>query len=294
VTVCIAAIANYGQSIVIATDQMLTMGWAKADEGTLKILGVHANWAAMYAGSVEHVAPVLTSIRRQLEAKGQDPTYTEVEQAAVKAYHERLREERTNTVLGSYGLTLEEFLAGGPQRFGDTIYSQWLAEMDKVTLGSPEGISLLVAGYDGSGGPHIFSVDHPGNVKNHDIQGFWAIGSGQYGALSSLFFHSYNKKTLPEETVYHVAAAKFMAEESSSAVGKTTSLLIIEWEPPGGVMALEGKVRVRELMNVEGVKKIWKTGGRPRIPRKLHERLKTLLETVGGTRRAFLGFKEKK
>jgi hypothetical protein len=85
-----------------------------------------------------------------------------------------------------------------------------------------------------------------------------------------------------------------MAEESSSDVGKTTSLLIIEWEPPGGVMALEGKVRVRELMNIEGVKKIWKTGGRPRIPSKLHERMKALLETVGGTRRAFLGFKEKK
>lgn len=294
VTVCIAAVANYGQAIVIATDQMLTMGWAKSDESTLKILGIHPYWAVMYAGNMEHVAPVLRSIQQQLEAKGQDPTYTDVEQAVVKAYQDRLREERTNAVLGGYGLTVEEFLAGGPQRFGDTIYSQWKAKMDEVTLGSPDGLSLLVAGYDGNRGAHIFSIEHPGIVKNHDIQGFWAIGSGAYGALSSLFFHSYNKRILPEATIYHVAAAKFMAEESSSDVGKMTSLLIIEWDPPGGVMDLEGKVRVRELKNIEEVKKIWKTGGRPRIPPKLHERMKALVDAVGGTQRVFLGFKEKK
>jgi 20S proteasome alpha/beta subunit len=293
VTVCIAAIANYGTAIVIAADQMLTMGWAKSDKSALKIGGVHANFSVMFAGNIEHVGPVLRSIRKQLEGKD-GPSYDDIENAASKAYQDRLREERENTVLGGYGVTLNEFLQGGPQRFGNTTYSQWLAEMDSVKLGSPDGLSLLVAGYDGNGGPHILSVEHPGVVKNHDIQGFWAIGSGQYGALSSLFFHSYNKRTLPEETVYHVAAAKFMAEESSSDVGKTTNLLIIEWEPPGGQLNLEGKVVVRELMATENVKKLWEKLGKPRIPKNLYQRMKSLLGEQGATQRAILGFKEKK
>jgi len=125
------------------------------------------------------------------------------------------------------------------------------------------------------------------------MQGFWAIGSGQFGALGSLFFHSYNKKFPLEETIYHVAAAKFMAEESSD-VGKMTSLLIIEWDVPGVVLNIEGAVRVRELVNIEDVKQIWQTDGKPRIPSSLSERMKAIMEKQGATQRAFLGTKVRK
>lgn len=293
VTVCIAAIANYGQSIVIATDRMLTMGWAKSDESTLKIQGIHPYWAVMFAGTVEHVAPIIRSIAVEIDAKGHDPSYSEVEQAAVKAYQARLREEETNRVLGQFGLTIEEFTATGPSRFGDTIFSQLLTEMRQVTLGDPPGLSLLIAGYESTGVPHIFSVTHPGVVQNHDIQGFWAIGSGSYGALGHLFFHSYNKKSLREHTVYHVAAAKFMAEESSSDVGKTTTLLILDWEPPGLVLNIENKLVVYELVALGDVKQIWKTGGKPRIPPKLYERMKVILGGADSRNRVWLGFKKK-
>ena len=247
----------------------------------------------MYAGNVEHVAPVLRSIRRQLEAKEQDPTYTEVEQAAVKAYQERLREEKTNTVLGSYGVTLEEFFAGGPVKVRRYDLFAVAGRNGQGYPGSPDGLSLLIAGYDMDGGAHILSVDHPGVARNHDIQGFWAIGSGAFGALGSLFFHSYNKKTLPETAVYHVAAAKFMAEESSSDVGKTTSLLIIEWEPIGIVLNNEGKVVPKELIAIETVKQIWQDEGRPKLPDNLYQRMKTLMGGQDATRRTFLGFKQK-
>jgi len=288
VSVCIAAMANWGESIVIATDQMISTDITTADAVALKILGVHPNWAVMYAGSLDHVGPILRRVRDDLLDK--DVSSDDIETAATKAYQERLISEETNTVLGRFGLTMDEFLATGIQRFGETNFAQLLIEMRQVSLG-PEGLHLLVAGYDAAGGAHIFSISPPGKVENHDLTGFWAIGSGQYSALSSLFFHSYNKKVLTEQAVYHVCEAKFMAERAAG-VGLTSSILILDW-----ALSREAgreQVRVRELKAADEVKQIWSADGKPRVPEKLHERMKAILGREEATQEVFLGFRTKR
>ena len=136
-SVCIAAMANWGESIVIATDRMISTGITTADAVALKILGVHPNWAVMYAGSLEHVAPILREVREELFDR--DVTYDDIERAILKAYQERLIAEETDTVLGRFGLKMEEFLATGIQRFGETNFAQLLTEIRQVSLG-PEGL----------------------------------------------------------------------------------------------------------------------------------------------------------
>ena len=277
-TVCIAAMANYGTSIVIATDQMITTAITTADAVALKILGVHPNWAVMYAGSLDHVTPILTKVRTQLFDK--DVTYDDIETALTKAYHERLGIEETNVVLGRFGLTMDEFLATGLNTFGEANFAHLLAEIGQVSLG-PEALYFLVAGYDTRGVPHIFSVSPPGRVENHDVLGFWAIGTGQYSALGSLFFHSYNKNFLPAVALYHVCEAKFMAEKAAG-VGQTSSVLLLE--PEG---------RAEELLKLKEIRDIWELEGKPRIPLSLNERMMGLLKSERATRPTFLGFSSK-
>jgi ATP-dependent protease HslVU (ClpYQ) peptidase subunit len=283
VTVCIGAMAYYGTSLIITTDQMISTIDARADEVALKILGIHHNWAAMYAGSVTHVAPILRTVRQELS--GKDASYDEVERAVVKAYRERLETEETNTVLGRYGLTMERFLTDGLQRFGPSEFSRILQKTEQISLGA-SGLEFLVAGYDAKGNPHIFSVTDPGRVENHNVTGFWAIGSGQNAALASLFFHSYNRRMPLQEALYHVCAAKFMAEKASD-VGETTSVLILSASVNDSSGAL--RMDVSEFQSVEAVKKIWKSEGRPRIPRNLHARMQEILSVQGATQFASLG-----
>lgn len=283
-SVCIAAMANWGESIVIATDRMISTGITTADAVALKILGVHPNWAVMYAGSLEHVAPILRQVREELFDR--DVTYDDIERAILKAYQERLIAEETDTVLGRFGLKMEEFLATGIQRFGETNFAQLLTEIRQVSLG-PEGLYFLVAGYDTNGGPHIFSINPPGKVENHDLTGFWAIGSGEYSALGSLFFQSYNKEFISERAVYHICEAKFMAERAAG-VGPTSSILILNWDR--SKETAREQVRVRELLKVDDIRQIWNTEGKPRIPDKLFERMKTILCSERATQKVFLGF----
>jgi hypothetical protein len=165
-----------------------------------------------------------------------------------------------------------------------------MAEIEQVSLG-PQGLCFLAAGYAANGGSHIFSVSHPGKAENHDVTGFWAIGSGQYGALASLFFHSYNKKFLPPTALYHVCEAKFMAERSGG-VGEASSVLVLSLDPDY-VGAGLAKIKVEEFLKVDSLKKVWNKEGKPRVPKNLYQRMKDLRESQGAIQQAFLGFRRK-
>jgi hypothetical protein len=294
VTVCIAAIVNRGQYIVTASDQKICVDAvsSSADEAALKIWAVHPNWVVMFAGGLEHVAPILRQVGAELS--GREPTYEEVKGALVRAYQKELQEEETNVVLSRYGLTMEEFLETGSNRFGSAEFARLMTELSQIYLGPPDGLSFLAAGYASSAGAHIFSVSHPGKVENHDVIGFWAIGSGQHAALASLFFHSYNKEALYEEALYRVCEAKFMAEKSAG-VGQATSVLILEPDPDweeGEILQVKGYDLPEP--SIQDVRNMWEKEGMPRQPNELYERMRNFLGTTGWTIPVFLGFRKHK
>jgi hypothetical protein len=117
---------------------------------------------------------------------------------------------------------------------------------------------FLVFGMDKSRIAHIFTVEDPGIVSNHDLYGFWAIGSGANRALSSLFFQQYRTSILEWEAIYYIAEAKFMAEGGS--VG-ADSLIIIYRQDGGSVGSLK----------LDLLKALWKKSGRPKLPNRTEE-----------------------
>src|ERR1035437_9903756 len=86
--------------------------------------------------------------------------------------------------LSKYGLTMEEFVKEGKKFFGLPLFTDMKYQVDSVRLGS----ALMIYGYDDKAVPHIFTVDDDAGYENHDLYGFWTIGSGASVAISSLTF----------------------------------------------------------------------------------------------------------
>ena len=117
---------------------------------------------------------------------------------------------------------------------------------------------FLVAGFDQQKGAHIFGVEDPGVCKNYTSLGFWAIGSGQQQALSSIFFSFRDVGDSPkfESIVYDLCAAKFMAEPADG-VGEATNVTVHRFgEEP----------RFYDDEAVKVLRELWEKSGRPRTP----------------------------
>lgn len=81
-----------------------------------------------------------------------------------------------------------------------------------------EGWNLLIAGFDREKEPHLFVLAERGKIQYCDIQGFAAVGSGQWRAMVELSTYRFNRNLPLIETIYGVMSAKYSAE-SADGVG---------------------------------------------------------------------------
>lgn len=252
-TVCIAGISQ-GEALIALSDMMVSTDYFSADNMALKFRDLHSDWKVMFAGNdLTRVEPVLRRAKSKFRGSSQR-SLTEVEDAMRDSFQEELVRKQTDLVLARYGLTMQAFLDTGLTRFGEAAFTTLKYQLDQEVL----GCEFLVYGFDEKTRPHIFTVEDPGAVCNHDLYGFWAIGSGGNRALSSLFFQQY-RQSLPEwKALYYIAEAKFMAE--GGAVGEET-LVMIKRKDGSGVGSLSPEL----------LKKLWEKKGRPKIPNNAEE-----------------------
>jgi len=246
-TVCIAGKCQTG--IIAMCDRMISTGHYSADDMALKFRDIHREWHAMFAGNdVSRIKPLIDKAKKRLTgAKG---SLAEVEDAMRASFHEELIQKQTDLVLSRYGLTMKEFLDTGLRRFGETQFTAIKYQLDQINL----ECAFLVYGLDDNNTEHIFTVEDPGIACNHDLYGFWSIGSGSNRALSSLFFHDF-RQALPEwKAVYLIAEAKFMAE--GGEVGEETLVMIQRNDGTN-----------QGSLDIDGIKGLWNKSGRPKIPR---------------------------
>jgi hypothetical protein len=74
--------------------------------------------------------------------------------------------------------------------------------------------SLLVIGFDSKTppSPHIFSITGTGNPRNHDIEGFQAVGIGSPTAMGRMMFLEVDRDRTLERNLYDVFDAKAISE----------------------------------------------------------------------------------
>jgi len=267
-TVCIAAYVRAGDtgtlnSIVLASDQKVSLHQFSGDNLTIKMEQVITGWQCLMAGSDVTIASAITNrVLTKLVEKADSLEITDLISAFKEAYQEQLQTRATDLHLSRLKLTMEEFRTKGRRQLGSDVFDMLCDKIARVSF----DLEFLVAGFDRYGEGHIFVISNPGVEDIYDRPGFWAIGSGRMSALSMLFYRGQRVITSLEQTVYHVCEAKFMAE-SATDVGKRTFLYIVsppqknkivKWDP-----SIDGSIR-----------SAWEQEGAPKIPNGIIEKIK--------------------
>jgi hypothetical protein len=227
-TVCIALLCEMGRKIVGVSDHMLSMEAFSADSARCKSEPVQRNWYAMWSGDASYVPLVTDLVTRQYLDQPHNPDQHEMATAFANAYNSLLRREITNRHLARLGFKdVDDFRMSGRERLTVTAFNAMLRKIGEVDLNT----DFLVAGFGKDGDGHIFVLDSEGATKSCDAAGFWAIGSGSYNALSTIFHHvrhsGFNRMGSLRNALYVGLEAKFMAE-SADGVGEKTFVTVYE------------------------------------------------------------------
>jgi hypothetical protein len=234
VTVCIAAICEAAERLVFVSDAMISSDNTSA-EGARKmdLITGQGPWVAMFAGYAPAFLEMSEHVRRHLKgACGvtecsslplNDTTADGMIKGFECAHRVRLLKLIETNVLLNYGITREQFVQHGRQWFGDIRF----AALDEEIRALDTDIDFLVAGFEPSGRPRMFSLTADGKAMRIDQLHYHAIGNGQFEALSALhpvaqFVHSKNVG----EIVYRLLSAKFAAE-SAPRVGKDYTVAVV-------------------------------------------------------------------
>jgi hypothetical protein len=220
-SICIAGICRGANAIVTVSDRMISLsGYASGDDVTRKIEALGANWTVMLAGDdISPAVPILERLRDMADA-----TLQEVSDKVKKSYKVQLKIVGEDTVLKTYGYdSMETFLVDGRVQLGELVFKEAVDKLMQVQL----KCDLLCAGFDVNERPHVFSECDPGQVHYYDKPGFWAIGSGEHGALSTLLSLHYDVRNDLPTCIYHVLAAKYTAE-TAFGVGRGTFPIVLK------------------------------------------------------------------
>jgi len=138
-------------------------------------------------------------------------------------------------------------------------------------------LDFILAGFDKEGNAHIRFTNCLIPPQDYDVTGFWAVGSGAHSAIGSLCHAEehlgFSRFCSAEVSVYHVLAAKFMAE-SATDVGKETFVVALK------ARVTDGKKYLRFLSYWDGleyVREQWEKHGAPRVPSDITEAISALL-----------------
>jgi hypothetical protein len=252
-TVCIAALADVGKSLVLVCDSMLSTEQFSGDRTAGKLFPIGQSWWAMIAASsLGHVAPIIEAATLLLSRlPDEENTLEAVSHCVTIAYRSQWARHAESVVLFPVGLTWKTF----------TEKPEWqphlAEELKKVDL----GFEVIIGGFDWNMDGHIFTVRNPGVAFNYDVTGWAAIGIGEYGVANTLLSHSFNSEMELARVLYHVCEAKFVSE-SASGVGHYTQVKI---PVPGA----KDDAAILADESVAIIRKAWEDEGRPRVPRGL-------------------------
>jgi len=280
VTVCIGALCEKNEKIVVVSDNKVSFGDFSADMAVFKMDVFFARWMAMFAGDdIEHIpfvleraSSLLSAVRRRKKAT---VSPSQVANAIQRAYEEQLEAQIEAKVLRRHGFSAKSFMEDGKRKCTASVYNGLCAKIANIKL----SLKFLMVGFDAKNKGHLIVGGGEEAPKDYTSLGFIAIGSGANAALSSLLFHrerQHISTTVSEQRcVYVTCAAKYMAESATDVGRKATTV---------GILSVDG---VRSVIEEYKIRHIWEEEGAPRLPPDLDSRIGPLiLKPDEGIRRA--------
>jgi hypothetical protein len=238
VTVCIAAIHQdrSGPSIITASDRRFSLlgGWF-SEEGRQKFRSIHPEWIGMFAGGAEEAKQMLDAIvpaMRRLKVN----SFDKVVDCCRFAYRKQRRRLVETGILSDYNIkTYAEFRA--LRQSDEALF----LEIDEHIKRAQENWSLLFAGFEDTGSPHIFVISGSGKVEYCDFQGRAAIGTGALAALLWTSFFGHVSSMRLGDRIFGTVSAKFFAERASD-VGRKTIVVVKRAKCGYGIVFSEGEI----------------------------------------------------
>jgi len=232
VTICVAGIYQDRRDsfIITACDKKVSMlgGWFSAEDAATKLIRIHPDWVAMISGELSPMVPIVDLIKQKI-LNIQEITPRPFALVCSDAYREERKHIIENEVLVDFEIdSYTDFRALRSSN------RELFDEIAKKIQEREEGWSLLIAGFDKDGQPHLFVISERGKIQYCDITGFAAIGSGQWRALVELSTFRFNRHLSLTEATYGVMTAKYAAE-SASGVGESTIIAFLKPKQKGFV-----------------------------------------------------------
>lgn len=224
-TVCVAALCDFGRALVLASDKMVGLGFVEGEGENSKIQILHPHWFMMMAG--DDIAPLfdLGDLARSEMPKDKPQSLEQVMEIVQRNY-ELIRMRRAEALyLKPIGWTLERFNREGPSILPNFLELQ--SKLEEYEL----AVQILVAGFEQAVPPgKIFTIDpsYRGVPRRYDIPGFAAIGSGAIAAEYMLHFKDVSPVLPIRAAVYYTLEAKYFGEYATG-VGPRTDLLVFRF-----------------------------------------------------------------
>ncbi len=230
-TCCVAALCDDRKAIVLAADKMIGFGMIESEPSISKIFKIHSDWWVMVAGN--DIAPAFDIVdaakRRVLRKK--NISVDEATAAVYESYQGERARQAEAQFLTPLGWTLKTF---NSRHSSGVLPDATRVSVANLIQSHFLEVGLLVAGFDGLGRAHIFSVndyDNRGVPRRWDIPGYHAIGSGGQGASYMMAWRELSPKLPVREALYYATEAKYFGEHASG-VGTRTDLFILRFRQP--------------------------------------------------------------
>ena len=163
-TLCIAALAQRDDKILLATDGMLSLEYMSFDTTILKAMPLTRKKRFMmaFSGSPHHAQAI--SLRAAALLDGKEETGADVMDTCERAFREELTRKIEGEILSPFGYDRPAFLREGRANLGDEEFARLVYELKNTRLET----TILVCGFESSGTPRIFSVSDPGVATSHE------------------------------------------------------------------------------------------------------------------------------
>lgn len=216
-TVCIAAICEDSERIVLCTDTKLSSVLGSTETGR-KDLPIAKGWRLLTAGD----EPEIVALHRLYQRRFKDIdnlTPEKLDESMKFPLRQRKIDLSDEYTFSRYNMSYADFVAMGKDKFPDEEYRNSVRNVASIRLSA----SLIIAGFvDRS--PEVYYTDGDGIARA--ANDYSIIGEGEYIAHSVLLRREQNKRLSLAKTLYNVYEAKRYSE-SIGSVGDYTTIAIL-------------------------------------------------------------------
>lgn len=220
-TICLAALCDHGQKVVIASDRMITGDDVEFEQDIRKFHQVTEICIALSAGSALAQVDLIRGARGELHFK-RNQSIREIVTQLKEEFVNARRQKAEELHLKPLGLDFQKFLTL-QDRLSENLVLRLTRNIEIEGL----HLELLVTGVDASGG-HVYFLRDPGTSECFDALGFCAIGTGEHHAELAFVRASYSPSISLNRAVFLAYQAKRDAEMAPGVGGRYTDIGYID------------------------------------------------------------------